>query len=121
MNGSRIPMRPKRRRPPGGSGSPTSSHSSRRDGVLAGEQRRQSRAPRHALRAWRRTPVTSEDAFRSEPQVLLSGLAYVESPRWHDGRLWFAHWGGGQIVAVDLDGVNELIGDGFPSLGWSMA
>jgi len=65
--------------------------------------------------------VTSEDAFRSEPQVLLSGLAYVESPRWHDGRLWFAHWGAGQIVAVDLDGVNELMGDGFPSLGWSMA
>ena len=27
-----------------------------------------------------------------EPKVLLGGLAIVESPRWHDGRLWFAHW-----------------------------
>ena len=26
---------------------------------------------------------------------LLDGLAYVESPRWHEGRLWFAHWGTG--------------------------
>jgi hypothetical protein len=26
-----------------------------------------------------------------EPKVLLDGLAYVESPRWHDGRLWFPH------------------------------
>jgi hypothetical protein len=25
-----------------------------------------------------------------EPTVLLDGLAFVESPRWHEGRLWFA-------------------------------
>jgi hypothetical protein len=25
-----------------------------------------------------------------EPKVLLDGLAYVESSRWHDGRWWFA-------------------------------
>jgi hypothetical protein len=37
-----------------------------------------------------------------EPKVLLDGLAMVESPRWHDGRLWFAHWGTGEIRAVDL-------------------
>jgi len=37
-----------------------------------------------------------------EPTVLLDRLAYVESPRWHEGRLWFAHWGTGEIVAVDL-------------------
>jgi hypothetical protein len=24
-------------------------------------------------------------------RVLLDGLAYCESPRWHEGRLWFAH------------------------------
>jgi sugar lactone lactonase YvrE len=59
---------------------------------------------------------------------LLDGLAYVESPRWHDGRLWFAHWGTGEIVAVDLDGDSEIVGYGPPtvnaaepghSLGWS--
>jgi sugar lactone lactonase YvrE len=36
-----------------------------------------------------------------EPRVLLSGLAVGESPRWHEGRLWFAHWGTGEVVAVD--------------------
>jgi sugar lactone lactonase YvrE len=55
-----------------------------------------------------------------EPRVLLSGLAYVESARWHDGRLWFAHWGTGEIVAVDLDGNHEVVGEGRPGLGWSI-
>jgi len=43
-----------------------------------------------------------------EPKVLLDGLVIGESPRWHDDRLWFAHWGTGQIVAVDLDGTTEV-------------
>jgi sugar lactone lactonase YvrE len=38
-----------------------------------------------------------------EPRVLLDGLAMPESPRWHDGRLWFSNWGADEIVAVDLD------------------
>jgi sugar lactone lactonase YvrE len=53
-------------------------------------------------------------------EVLLSGLAYVESPRWHEGRLWFAHWGTGEIVAVDLDGKSEVTGHGPDHLGWSI-
>jgi sugar lactone lactonase YvrE len=55
-----------------------------------------------------------------EPEVLLDGLAYVESPRWHQGRLWFAHWGTGEIVAVDLDGKSEVVGRGPDHLGWSI-
>ena len=55
-----------------------------------------------------------------EPRVLLSGLAMVESPRWHEGRLWFAHWGTSEIVAVDLDGKSEVVGEGPPGLGWSI-
>lgn len=64
-----------------------------------------------------------------EPKVLVDGLAYVESPRWHEGRLWFAHWGTGEIVAVDTDGDSEVVGHGPPnvnasvpghSLGWSI-
>jgi len=39
-----------------------------------------------------------------ETRVLLDGLAMVESPRWHEGRLWFPHWGTPEIVAVDLEG-----------------
>jgi sugar lactone lactonase YvrE len=51
--------------------------------------------------------------------VLLEGLAYVESPRWHDGRLWFSHWGTEEIVAVDLDGNSEVVGHGPSGLGWA--
>ena len=55
-----------------------------------------------------------------EPRVLLEDLAYVESARWHDGRLWFAHWGTDEIVAVDLDGRSEIVGRGPGGLGWSI-
>jgi sugar lactone lactonase YvrE len=56
----------------------------------------------------------------SEARVILSGLAYVESPRWHDGRLWFAHWGTDEIIAVDRDGTSEVVGHGPGGLGWSI-
>jgi sugar lactone lactonase YvrE len=56
----------------------------------------------------------------SEPRVILDGLAYVESPRWHDGRLWFAHWGTDEIVAVDAGGRSEVAGRGPGGLGWSI-
>ena len=46
----------------------------------------------------------TRSSSRLDPRVLLDGLAMLESPRWHDGRLWFAHWGTGEIRAVDLDG-----------------
>ena len=62
----------------------------------------------------------SNASSNSSPKVLLDGLAYVESPRWHEGRLWFAHWGTGEIVAVDLDGHSEVTGHGPPGLGWSI-
>jgi sugar lactone lactonase YvrE len=55
-----------------------------------------------------------------KPQVLLEGLAMVESARWHDGRLWFAHWGAEEVVAVDMDGRSEVTAPGPPQLGWSI-
>jgi sugar lactone lactonase YvrE len=42
-------------------------------------------------------------------EVLCSGFGLVESPRRHEGRLWFSDWTGGQVVAVDADGVTEVI------------
>jgi sugar lactone lactonase YvrE len=43
-------------------------------------------------------------------EVLMSGIAFGESPRWgRDERLWFADWGAQEIVAVDLDGNSEVI------------
>jgi sugar lactone lactonase YvrE len=41
--------------------------------------------------------------------VLRSGLGLVESPRWHDGRLWFSDWTAGEIIAIDDTGASELI------------
>jgi sugar lactone lactonase YvrE len=54
-----------------------------------------------------------------QPRVLLEGLAMPESPRWHDGRLWLSNWGTKQIVAVDLDGNSDVVGEGPDGLGWA--
>lgn len=61
---------------------------------------------------------TSSDVI--EPRVLLGGLAMPESPRWHNGRLWFSNWGAGEIVAVDLDGNSEVVGRGPEGTGWAV-
>jgi sugar lactone lactonase YvrE len=45
----------------------------------------------------------------SGPEVLLEGVAFGESPRWHDGRLWFSDWGAQEVVAVDEAGNKEVI------------
>jgi sugar lactone lactonase YvrE len=43
-------------------------------------------------------------------EVLMSGIAFGESPRWgRDERLWFADWGAQEILAVGLDGNSEVI------------
>ncbi|MBV9231937.1 MAG: SMP-30/gluconolactonase/LRE family protein [Chloroflexi bacterium] len=42
-------------------------------------------------------------------QTLLTGLEIGESPRWHDGRLWFSNWGMQEVVAVDLSGKSEVM------------
>lgn len=44
-----------------------------------------------------------------EPQTLMTGIAFGESPRWHDGRLWFSDWGAQELIAVDLEGTSELM------------
>jgi sugar lactone lactonase YvrE len=43
------------------------------------------------------------------PEVLLTGIAFGESPRWHDGRLWFSDWVAREVVAVDLEGRREVM------------
>jgi sugar lactone lactonase YvrE len=54
------------------------------------------------------------------PRVLVAGLAFVESARWHDGRLWFAHWSVGEVLATGLDGRTEVMAPGRQALGWSI-
>ena len=41
-------------------------------------------------------------------QVLMTGIAMGESPRWHENRLWFSDWGAQETVTVDLDGNSEI-------------
>ncbi len=45
----------------------------------------------------------------AELQTLMTGIAFGESPRWHDHRLWFSDWVAQEIIAVDLEGRNEVI------------
>src|SRR3982750_4711980 len=42
-------------------------------------------------------------------QTLLTGLGFGESPRWHEGRLWFSNWGMQEVVAVNVEGESEII------------
>ena len=57
----------------------------------------------------------------SELRILMSGLMFPESPRWHDDRLWLADWGAQELVAVDLQGRSNVIVNvpSFPfSIDW---
>ena len=59
----------------------------------------------------------------SEPKVLLTGLGIPESPRWHEGRLWFCNWIERQVVAVGLDGKAEVMATRDPGshpMGYSV-
>jgi sugar lactone lactonase YvrE len=39
----------------------------------------------------------------------LSGLAFPESPRWSDGRLWVCNWGAQEILAVGPEGGSDVV------------
>ena len=45
----------------------------------------------------------------AELHTLMAGLGLVESPRWHDGRLWFSDWVAGEVIAVDPAGESDVI------------
>ncbi|MCU1681646.1 MAG: SMP-30/gluconolaconase/LRE-like region-containing protein [Amycolatopsis sp.] len=45
----------------------------------------------------------------TESHVLLTGLGFGESPRWHEDRLWLANWGTGDVLAVDTAGRSEVM------------
>lgn len=55
------------------------------------------------------------------PRILLNEVVFGESPRWHDGRLWFADWGAREVVTVDQAGRRDIVRrmSTFPfSLDW---
>ncbi len=43
------------------------------------------------------------------PAVLMEGIGLGESPRWHDGRLWFADWVAQELIALDPGGRSEVV------------
>ena len=43
------------------------------------------------------------------PDVLYEGIAFGESPRWRDGRLWLSDWGAREALAVDEAGNGEVV------------
>ena len=45
----------------------------------------------------------------AEPRILMTGVALGESPRWHDGRLWFSDWGAQEVIALAPDGASEVM------------
>lgn len=58
-----------------------------------------------------------EESSITEPQILMRGIEFGESPRWHDGRLWFSDWAAQEIIAVDPEGASEVvIRVSFPSI-----
>jgi sugar lactone lactonase YvrE len=57
---------------------------------------------------------------RPDLRVLLDGIEMGESPRWHDGRLWFSNWGTDSIVVLHDDGSTEVVGRGGGGAGWAV-
>ena len=55
-----------------------------------------------------------------EPRLMLDDRVMVESPRWHDGRLWLADWGTSEVLAVDETGAVERVLGGLGGLPLSI-
>jgi sugar lactone lactonase YvrE len=53
--------------------------------------------------------MTTKTGTTNKLRTLTTGLAFGESPRWHDGRLWFVDFGAQEVGTVDLDGKREVV------------
>src|SRR5262249_32518271 len=42
-------------------------------------------------------------------RTVLTGVVFGESPRWHDGRLWFADWAKQEVIAGPAAGQGEVV------------
>jgi len=53
--------------------------------------------------------------------VVVNGLVFPESPRWHDGRFWFTDQYAGRVMSLTLDGLLDTLAtvpDHAGGLGW---
>lgn len=41
-------------------------------------------------------------------RLVLDGLGFPESTRWHDGRIWLCNWGAGEVLAATSAGEREV-------------
>jgi len=82
-------------------------------GVVVMQRRKQSITTK--LERENMTQTTS-----SEMETMLTGLGFGESPRWHEGRLWFCNWGRQEIVAVEHKGKSEVMARVTTSLPFSI-
>lgn len=57
---------------------------------------------------------------KSQTTVIAEGLAFPESPRWHDGRFYFSDMGDDRVYVIDDAGATEVVAElPWPSgLGW---
>jgi sugar lactone lactonase YvrE len=44
-----------------------------------------------------------------ETRLVIDGLGFPESTRWHDGRVWLCNWGAGEVLAVTTEGEREVM------------
>src|SRR5215467_12620834 len=51
-------------------------------------------------------------------KTLIDGLVVGESPRWHDGLLWFCNWAAQEIRTVDPDGNSQVVANGPKPAGY---
>lgn len=59
----------------------------------------------------------------SETRLVIDGLGFPESTRWHGGRVWLCNWGAGEVLAATADGDQEVMArlspDALPfSIDW---
>jgi len=58
---------------------------------------------------------------RLKSEILIEGLLFPESPRWHDNKLWFSDMEGHKVMTVDMHGNTETIikkPNRLSGLGW---
>jgi sugar lactone lactonase YvrE len=58
---------------------------------------------------------------QASPSVLVDEIAFPESTRWHEERLWFCDWLAHELVAADMNGKREVVAEvgAFPfSIEW---
>ena len=53
--------------------------------------------------------MSMKESSVAELHLLMTGIAFGESTRWHEDRLWFCDWGAQELIAVDLEGRSEVM------------